>query len=257
MTLQGLPPHRSGDPPQALEAILLDCDGVLVDSEPITLRVLTDCLRAFGWQLSLEECMEQFLGRALQNELARIARHAGRRPDEAWIAEFRRQRDEALLHEVQPTPGIASILPELHTGLGGRIACASGADRRKIELQLSVTGLIQWFEGRMFSGHEMPHTKPAPDVYLAAASFLGVDPKRCLVVEDSPTGVKAGVAAGATVLGFLPAFRPSTLAEELQHAGAVLVFENMQALPALARSLGLVMRRREGLQRPPRGVERA
>lgn len=231
--------HDATSPPQAFAAILFDCDGVLVDSEPITLRILMRCLQDFGWPLTLEQCVEHFLGRALQHQLDLIEAHAGRRPDEAWIAAFRLQRDEALLREVLPTPGVASILPGLHAGLGGRIACASGADRRKIELQLSTTGLIRWFEGRMFSGHEMPRTKPAPDVYLAAAEHLQLEPGRCLVVEDSPTGVRAGVSAGATVLGFLPEFRQDTLARELVRAGAVRVFDDMRSLPELARSLGL------------------
>jgi HAD superfamily hydrolase (TIGR01509 family) len=230
---------EGASPPQVFAAILFDCDGVLVDSEPITLRVLTRCLQAFGWPLTLEQCVGHFLGRALQHELDLIEAHAGRRPDEAWIAEFRRQRDEALLREVLPTPGVESILPRLHAGLGGRIACASGADRRKIELQLSTTGLIRWFEGRVFSGHEMPRTKPAPDVYLAAAERLQVEPGRCLVVEDSPTGVRAGVSAGATVIGFLPGFRQDTLAEELLREGAVRVFDDMRSLPELACALGL------------------
>jgi HAD superfamily hydrolase (TIGR01509 family) len=175
--------------------------------------------------------VKHFLGRALQHELDLIERHAGRRPDEAWIAEFRRQRDIALRDQVQATPGIKQALSELHPKLEGRIACASGADRRKIELQLSTTGLLSWFEGRVFSGHEMPQTKPAPDVYLAAAKHLAVEPQRCLVVEDSPTGVKAGVAAGATVIGFLPATRPEGLDQSLLEAGAVALFDDMTQLP--------------------------
>jgi HAD superfamily hydrolase (TIGR01509 family) len=217
--------------PLAFEAILFDCDGVLVDSEPITLKVLTACLNDWGWPLRFEECVQHFLGRALQHELDLIERHAGRRPDEAWIAEFRRQRDIALRDQVQATPGIKQALSELHPKLEGRIACASGADRRKIELQLSTTGLLSWFEGRVFSGHEMPQTKPAPDVYLAAAKHLAVEPQRCLVVEDSPTGVKAGVAAGATVIGFLPATRPEGLDQSLLEAGAVALFDDMTQLP--------------------------
>lgn len=228
-------------PARVLRAILFDCDGVLVDSEPITLRVLTSCLHDFGWPLSLEECVGHFLGRALQLELDVIEAHAGRRPDEAWIAAFRHARDEALLREVLPTPGVEAILADLHARLEGRIACASGADRRKIELQLSTTGLIRWFEGRTFSGHEMARTKPAPDVYLAAARHLAVEPAQCLVVEDSPTGVRAGVAAGATVLGFLPAFRPPGLAEDLMRAGAVQVFDAMHALPAIGLAHGLIL----------------
>jgi HAD superfamily hydrolase (TIGR01509 family) len=216
--------------PYRCEAVLFDCDGVLVDSEPITLKVLTDCLNAWGWPLRFEDCQRYFLGRALQHELDLIEQHSGRRPDDAWIAEFRRQRDIALRDKVQATPGVEQAIAEIFPLLGGRIACASGADRRKIELQLGTTGLLPWFEGRVFSGHEMPRTKPAPDVYLAAARHLAVDPTRCLVIEDSPTGVSAGVAAGARVIGFLPATRPDDLEQGLLDAGAVALFDDMGQL---------------------------
>ena len=117
----------------------------------------------------------------------------------------------------------------MHAHHGGRIACASGADRHKVELQLDKVGLSPYFAGRIFSGHEMPRTKPAPDVYLAAAAALQADPARCAVVEDTVTGVTAGVAAGATVF----AYAPQEGAEALRAAGAVQVFASMAELPAL------------------------
>jgi len=86
-----------------------------------------------------------------------------------------------------------------HALTGGRIACASGADRFKVEMQLAQVGLLPYFDGRVFSGHEMPRSKPAPDVYLAAAAHIGVGGAECLVIEDTPTGVAAGVAAGVAV----------------------------------------------------------
>jgi len=102
----------------------------------------------------------------------------------------------------------------------------------KIELQLSKVNLIEWFEGRIFSGHEMPKTKPAPDVYLAAAAHLQVEPKDCLVIEDTPTGVTAGVAAGATVWAYLPLLNSQKISEiELLNAGAKKIFRNMHELP--------------------------
>jgi len=216
------------------KAILFDCDGVLVDSEPISLEVLRDCLDDWGWPLSFEACLSHFLGRPLENELDLIEAHSGRRPDEAWIAEFRRQRDIALSKRVQATPGMHEALEEIYPHFEGRIACASGADRRKIELQLTRTGLMRWFEGRVFSGHEVPRTKPAPDVYLAAAKFLGVEAQACLVIEDSPTGVQAGIAAGAKVLGFLPATQPEGLPHMLLAAGATEVFDDMKLLRQFA-----------------------
>ena len=117
----------------------------------------------------------------------------------------------------------------MHAHHGGRIACASGADRHKVELQLAKVGLAPYFEGRIFSGHEMPATKPAPDVYLAAAAALQADPARCAVVEDTVTGVMAGVAAGATVY----AYAPLGHGEPLVAAGAAHVFASMADLPAL------------------------
>ena len=111
-----------------------------------------------------------------------------------------------------------------------RIACASGADRFKVEMQLAQVGLMDWFGGRIFSGHEMPRSKPAPDVYLAAARHLGAPSSRCLVIEDTTTGVAAGAAAGATVWAYCPT--PGDGAALMQ-AGASRLFAAMSDLPAL------------------------
>ena len=121
----------------------------------------------------------------------------------------------------------------LHAALEGRIACASGADRHKVELQLDKIGLLDCFEGRIFSGHEMPRSKPAPDVYLAAAAALGVDPARCAVVEDTVTGATAGVAAGATVFGYSPTDLGHSGPDALRAVGVAQVFTDMAQLPAL------------------------
>jgi beta-phosphoglucomutase-like phosphatase (HAD superfamily) len=124
--------------------------------------------------------------------------------------------------------------------LDGRIAVASGADRHKVEMQLQKTGMLDYFEGRVFSGHEMPHTKPHPDVYLAAARSLGVDPKRCAVVEDTVTGATAGLAAGATVFGYAPSNVGHSTPDALREVGVALVFEDMEQLPALLAQWRLV-----------------
>jgi HAD superfamily hydrolase (TIGR01509 family) len=121
----------------------------------------------------------------------------------------------------------------LHRTLNGRIAVASGADRVKIELQLLKAGILDRFEGRIFSGHEMPRSKPFPDVYLAAAAGLGVDPQRCAVIEDTVTGATAGVAAGATVFGYCPSHLGHCSATALHGAGVVQVFKDMAELPGL------------------------
>ncbi len=113
------------------------------------------------------------------------------------------------------------------------IACASGADRQKVEMQLAQVGLAPYFGDRVFSGHEMPRTKPAPDVYLAAAAAVGISPDRCLVVEDTVTGVAAGVAAGATVVGYSPSAFGHGSPEALRAAGAVWVIDDMGRLPGV------------------------
>ena len=145
-----------------------------------------------------------------------------------------RQGDAALATEIQAIPGTLTAIPALHAAWGGRIACASGADRKKVDLMLQRVGLWPCFEGRIFSGHEMPRSKPAPDVYLAAAAALGADPRRCLVIEDTPTGVTAGVAAGALVWGYSPPGAGGHGSRQsLRAAGAAEVFTHMGDLPAL------------------------
>ncbi len=219
--------------PSSYDAVLFDCDGVLVDSEPITHRVLRDRLEASGWSLTPEECLAIFLGKAVRSEAARIEAETGQPLTDAWMADFYARRNAALEAELGPIPGAPDAVRAVHARLGGRIACASGADRFKVELQLAKVGLTPFFQGRVFSGHEMPRTKPAPDVYLAAAAALGVAPARCLVVEDSVTGVQAGVAAGATVVGYSPAPVGHGSAQALRAAGAAHVMVHMAELPEL------------------------
>jgi len=216
-----------------VDAVLFDCDGVLVDSEPITNGVLRDMLADMGWTLSPEECMRIFVGKAVKDEAATIEANTGRPLTEAWLAEFRARRNAGLERDVQAIPNIHLAMQAVQRRFGPRIACASGADRYKVELQLHKVGLMPYFEGRIFSGHEMPRSKPAPDVYLAAAASLALPPARCAVVEDTVTGVCAGVAAGGWVLGYAPHDDGRALLE----AGARAVFHDMATLPGL---LGLL-----------------
>ena len=211
------------------EAILFDCDGVLVDSEPITNGVLCTMLNEAGWAISAQDCMEIFIGKTVRSEAARIQAHTGKPLTDAWMAAFYKRRNVRLEAELQAIDGALDAVAAVHARLGGRIACASGADRYKVEMQLQKVGLAPYFAGRVFSGHEMPATKPAPDVYLAAAAALQAAPARCAVVEDTVTGVTAGVAAGATVF----AYAPLDDGAALRAAGAAQVFRSMAELPAL------------------------
>ena len=213
-------------------AVLFDCDGVLVDSEPITNGVLRDMLAEQGWALSPAECMRLFIGRAVIDQRALIEAHTGRPLTSEWLAEFRARRNVRLEREVGPIRHALQAVAAVHAALGGAIACASGADRFKVELQLGKCGLMPYFTGRIFSGHEMPRSKPAPDVYLAAAAALGVDPRQCLVVEDTVAGVTAGVAAGATVVGYSPPEAGHDAPQALRAAGAHRVIAELLELPA-------------------------
>jgi len=215
------------------DAVLFDCDGVLVDSEPITHRVLRDMLEERGWALTPEECMRIFIGKAVKDERALIEAQTGTPVTDEWLRSFWERRNIALDRDLVEIPGASTAVRVLHMALGGRIACASGADRKKVELQLQKVGLFETFDGRIFSGHETPRSKPYPDVYLAAAAALDVDPSRCAVIEDTVTGATAGVAAGATVFGYSPGGLGHSGADALRAAGVAEVFTDMAELPAV------------------------
>jgi HAD superfamily hydrolase (TIGR01509 family) len=214
-------------------AILFDCDGVLVDSEPLTNGVLREMLAESGWTMTLAACMAYFVGKAVRDERAAIEARTGQPLTEAWMQEFYQRRNQALMGGLEIIPGALAAVQAAHTLTQGRIACASGADRFKVEMQLTQVDLMGYFVGRVFSGHEMPRSKPAPDVYLAAARQLGVAGAHCLVIEDTPVGVAAGVAAGATVWAYCP--QPEAGGALLQ-AGAARLFSQMGDLPQLFKN---------------------
>ncbi|MDH5206229.1 MAG: HAD family phosphatase [Hylemonella sp.] len=211
------------------EAVLFDCDGVLVDSEPIVNRVLREMLAERGWLLSEQECMRIFVGKMVRDERPRIERETGQPLTEDWMALFRERRNAALHAELSVIANAHAAVHAVHERLDARIACASGADRHKVELQLRKVGLHPYFDGRIFSGHEMPRSKPHPDVYLAAAHALAAAPQRCAVVEDTLTGAAAGLAAGATVFAYVP----QGDAEPFRRAGVAAIFTDMAELPAV------------------------
>jgi HAD superfamily hydrolase (TIGR01509 family) len=209
------------------EAILFDCDGVLVDSEAITCGVLRDMFDEQGWRMTLAECMQRFVGHTVKSQRSVIEAHTGVPLTDAWLEQFYALRNERLTQDITAIEGVHEAVAHLHDHCQGRIAVASGADRFKVEMMLKQVGLIEFFEGRIFSGHEMPRSKPHPDVYLAAAAHLQMDPARCLVIEDTTVGITAGVAAGATVWAYAP---PGADAHALRQAGAAQVFEHMRGL---------------------------
>lgn len=215
------------------DCVIFDCDGVLVDSEPIVHRVLNHVLNDLGIDITLEESTRWFLGRAVRDELQNIEARLGRPLPDNFLSEWLVRRDAALIAELEAVPYIRQTV-EAIKARGLPVCVASGADRVKVKLQLKHTGLIDLFtendgRERIFSATEVKHSKPAPDVYLLAARTLGVAPERCAVIEDSPTGVMAGVAACMTVFGY--AARND--AEELRRAGVSTIFTDMRRLPEL------------------------
>ena len=196
------PHYRGAAEVSPFQAVLFDCDGVLVDSEPITNGVLREVLNEAGWALTQAECHAIFIGKAVRDERERIERETGRPLTEEWMRAFYARRDQRLRAELQTVAGALEAVMAAHTHTQGRIACASGADRPKVVMQIEMAGMAPYFGDRIFSGHDQPRSKPHPDVYLAAAAHLGADPAHCLVVEDTATGAQAGLAAGATVWGF-------------------------------------------------------
>ena len=209
------------------DAILFDCDGVLVDSEAITCGVLSDMFAEQGWCMTLDECMQRFVGHTVKSQRATIEAHTGQALTDEWLQQFFQRRNVRLQESIAAIEGVHDAVAHLHAHCNGRIAVASGADRFKVEMMLKQVGLYPYFEGRIFSGHEMSRSKPYPDVYLAAAAHLQIQPSNCLVIEDTTVGITAGVAAGATVWAYAA---PGTNHEPLMRAGATKVFRRMNEL---------------------------
>jgi len=214
------------------DCVIFDCDGVLVDSEPIVNRVLIQMLNELGIEISLEDSTRLFLGRAVREELDMIARMRGAPLPENWLSTWLARRNAVLEAEVVAVAHVREAIGKI-AATGMPVCVASGADRIKVKLQLTRTGLVELFQQdereHIFSATEVARSKPAPDVYLLAARTMGVEPARCAVVEDSPTGVTAGVAAGMTVFGYAERNDAALLRE----AGAGTIFTDMRDLPEL------------------------
>jgi HAD superfamily hydrolase (TIGR01509 family) len=210
--------------------LIFDCDGVLVDSERIAVRIDARVLAALGWHLTEAEIVERFMGRSQQYMVGEIESHLGRPLPPEWEDEFLDLYRVAFEAELRPVDGIVDALDRIRVPT----CVASSGSHAKIEGSLRLTGLWDRFEGRIFSRDDVARGKPAPDLFLFAASTMGIEPARAVVVEDSPYGIEAAIAAGMPALGYAGGLVPP---ERL--AGATRVFTDMRDLPTLLEGLGL------------------
>jgi HAD superfamily hydrolase (TIGR01509 family) len=205
--------------------VIFDCDGVLVDSEIITNRVFAKMLNELGVAITVEETIEKFIGRSMGQCLEIIAGLLGRAVPQDFARQYQLRITEALNSDLKAVPGIVEALDAIQTPY----CVASNGSHEKMQTSLGATGLLPKFKDKMFSVAEVARGKPFPDIFLYAANRFGVPPSSCVVIEDTPTGVAAGIAAGMTVWGYcahLPARR-------LLDAGAHCAFYRMSALPDL------------------------
>jgi len=205
--------------------VIFDCDGVLVDSEPVANRTLGQMLRELGLDLTQEQIFQSFVGYSLPHCMRVIESMLGRPPPESFLRDLQARTFAAFADELHAMPGIEQALDGLDAA-GVPYCVASSGDHEKMNTTLGITGLLPRFAGRIFSVTQVAHAKPAPDVYLFAARQLGAEPSACVVVEDTPPGVQAGVAAGMTVFGFCA----HTPQQKLQAAGAHRTFEDLRRL---------------------------
>jgi HAD superfamily hydrolase (TIGR01509 family) len=207
------------------ELVIFDCDGVLVDSERIAVRVDQAVLATVGITLSEAEIIDRFVGRSAAVMDAVIEEQLGHPiPDEL------RERFDALYRaafeaELAPVDGISDALG----GLRQQVCVASGSEPASLRHKLALTGLLSRFEGRIYSASQVARGKPAPDLFQFAAGEMGVGPERCVVIEDSQYGVQAALAANMPVLAYAGGITP---AEGLELDG-VVVFHDMRELPSL------------------------
>lgn len=214
--IQALGTHQA----TGCELVIFDCDGVLVDSERITNTVFCSMLNDLGLQVSLPDMFERFVGLSMGQCMELVTEMLGAPPPVGFVDELRLRTAAALRAQITAIPGVEDMLLSLSIPF----CVASSGHHDKIRLTLGTTGLLKHFEGRIFSVADVERPKPAPDVFLLAARELGVEPSACVVVEDTPTGVRAGVAAGMRVFGYAS----NTPAHRLREAGANFIFSDMR-----------------------------
>jgi HAD superfamily hydrolase (TIGR01509 family) len=209
--------------------IIFDCDGVLVDTEPVSNEVMSACLGRYGYQISAEECRLRFVGRTIEAVQTEVEMEVGRSFGRVWATLVRSETEAAFDLGVAPIPGVEDAI-RLIMGADLKYCVASSGRFSKMRKSLGMSGLLQYFENVLFSAEQVAHGKPAPDLFLFAADRMQVAPSESLVIEDSVPGVEAGFAAGMQVLAY--AGDPKSDKAGLTRTGAT-TFLDMGELPAL------------------------
>ena len=209
-----------------IELVIFDCDGVLVDSEPIMNRVFAEQLQKVGLALPVSEVMRRFVGKTREQCLALAAEITGCELPRRFGADWDAAAFDALRKEVKPVAGVPEVLQDLAIPY----CVASNGMPDRVRVTLDSAGLLRYFEGRIFTSSEVANPKPAPDLFLHAAASMKAAPAACLVIEDTATGVRAARAAGMRVLGYIGGSASDAAA--LERNGAV-VFDDMSRLPGL------------------------
>jgi len=213
------------------DLVIFDCDGVLIDSELLSIRADQECLAECGIELSVEEILERYTGISFAGMVADLEARHGPLPAD-FFDRHRRRLWPLMEKELRAIPGVTAVLDSLTCQ-----ACVASSGRPdRLRHALSLVGLYDRFHPHIFSAVEVARGKPAPDLFLYASERMGVTPERCVVIEDSLPGVTAAVAAGMTTIGFIGAShcRPSDGAR-LAAQGAVAVIDDMaQLLPMLS-----------------------
>jgi HAD superfamily hydrolase (TIGR01509 family) len=211
--------------------VIFDCDGVLVDSEPISFAVLRDTLASAGVELEESRAYRRFLGKSMASITRMIAEEFKISLSEEHIEAMRTQLYARFQTELQPIPGVADMLATF--GLPHCVASSSQMER--IRLSLTITRLIGHFEPNIFSASMVERGKPEPDLFLHAANAMEFDPADCIVVEDSPAGIQAAHSAGMRVFAFTGGSHAqlSNLRQVVEGLKPTLIFDDMRTLPTL------------------------
>jgi HAD superfamily hydrolase (TIGR01509 family) len=209
----------------SIDLLILDCDGVLIDSERISIKVDIVVLRELGWPLTEAEVIERFVGRSDRDTQAEIEAHLGRPLPSGWEKRFEPLYEQAFAAELAPVDGVLEALDRIMVPT----CVASSGTHTYLRHMLGLTGLYERFAGRIFSAEDVTRGKPAPDLFLHAAEQMAVVPAGCVVVEDSRSGVEAARAAGMRVLAFAGGLTPAVLLD----GPNTIVFDDMRDLPCL------------------------